>query len=91
MSGKDEVNEALSLDDGGEVRTLNLKSKDGKTIGVDANHAKISGLIKTALDGDSHETEVPVDVRYDVLELIVNYMARHQGEEPAIIEKPLKS
>ena len=87
MSGKEE---AVSLDDD-QTTDIILIAKDQKSIKVTRKASNISGLIKSALESDSSATEVPVDVRYEILALVTEYMTFHEGTEPSIIEKPLKS
>jgi len=76
-------------DDGGELK---LTSKDGKEFTLPKNFAMISKLVKTSTDTDAAASEVPIpSAMGDILELIVEYMGRHRGVEPPIIEKPLRS
>ena len=88
MSSKEEVK---GLDEDSDTTKIALKSKDGETFEVNRKSVSISGLISTALDNDKNATEIPVDLRGDVLRSIVEYMEFHEGTEAPIIEKPLKS
>lgn len=84
--------ENLSLDPhGDQVGVVKLVSKEGKEFKVDKKCAFISNLIKTSMDTDPTATEVPMNVKSDVLAKVVEYMNYHKGEEPPIIEKPLRS
>merc|ERR1719453_1062652 len=82
----------LSLEDdevGGEIK---LTSKDKKETTVDKKNALISNLIKQTLDTDSTCTEIPIPgVEGAILDKVIEYMVHHEGVEPAIIEKPLRS
>jgi len=88
---KEEVND-LSLEDDSEGGTLKLISMDQKEFEVERKSAFISKLVKTSVETDSSAVEVPIpSAKSEVLELVVNYMKHHQGTEPPIIEKPLRS
>lgn len=81
-----------TLDSDNSPTTVILVSKDNKKIKVDVNCARISQLVKTSLDNDSKATEIPIpSVNSDTLELIVKFMHHHNGTEPPIVEKPLRS
>lgn len=83
-----------------------LKSSDNMSFELKTNSALISKLVAQSLDGgiilllllfilggvDVHATEVPIPgAKGAILELIVQYMTHHEGKEPPIIEKPLRS
>lgn len=85
-------NENLSLEaeSGGEM--LTLKSMNGEDFELERKYAYISKLVKTSVETDSSANEVPIpSAKSDILKLVVDYMKHHQGTEPAIIEKPLRS
>lgn len=72
--------------------TVDLISKEGTKFTVNRKDAFISTLVRTALENDDKATEVPVPATSTpILEMIVQYMKEHKGEEPPIIEKPLRS
>eukprot|EP00823_Brevimastigomonas_motovehiculus_P004469 TRINITY_DN295_c0_g1_i1.p1 TRINITY_DN295_c0_g1~~TRINITY_DN295_c0_g1_i1.p1 ORF type:complete len:194 (-),score=59.66 TRINITY_DN295_c0_g1_i1:291-872(-) len=71
--------------------SLILVSKDKKEVTVQRRHAYISSLLKNALESDTAATKLEVQVTGPILELIADYMTYHKGQEPAIIEKPLRS
>lgn len=72
--------------------TLRLTSREGEAVEVDRAHARVSGLVRGALELESDVADVPVmDVGTDVLGLVVRYMEHHRGREPPPVEKPLKS
>mmetsp|Transcript_32959 Transcript_32959/g.64315 ORF Transcript_32959/g.64315 Transcript_32959/m.64315 type:complete len:168 (-) Transcript_32959:238-741(-) len=78
----------------GEVSSasVTLQSKDGKHLDVDKKQAYISTVIKTSLENDASAKTLPVlGVNGDILKLIVEYMNHHNGTEPALIDKPLRS
>lgn len=80
----------LGIDAGSDL--LKLVSKDKKEFTVDRNCAMISALVKTSLDTDTSATEVPVPgVDSKCMAEIVAYMKHHNGVDPDIIEKPLRS
>jgi len=82
---------SLSLD--AEVSTpLKLTSKDKKDFPVERKHAFISTLVKTSLETDDTSQEVPIPgVAGPILGLVVEYMGHHKGQEPPLVEKPLRS
>jgi len=86
------VESGLSLDDASLSGNLKLTSKDKKEYEVSKKAAFISNLVKTSLDTDASATEVPIPgVASNILQLVVEYMNHHNGTEPPIIEKPLRS
>lgn len=89
---KDEELGGLDDEDSG---TLKLTSKPGdnvKVITIEKKNAYISVLVKTSIENDAQATEVPLPgVEGPILELVAEYMNHHQGVEPPIIEKPLRS
>ena len=59
---------------------------------VDRKVASISTLIKTAVESDDAAKEVEIPgVDGSILELILTYMKHHNGTEPPIVDKPLRS
>lgn len=89
MAEEKEV-DGLSLDD--EGGDLKLTSMDGKEFLLEKKSAYISKLVKTSVETDASATEVPIpSAKADILELVVEYMNHHKGEEPPVIEKPLRS
>jgi len=77
-----------SRDDSGIIK---LVSNDGTNFAVTKTNAFISVVVKTSVESDPSVVDLPVDVKSDVLALIVEYMNHHKGTEPAIVEKPLRS
>jgi len=78
------------LDD--DVGTIKLTSKDGREFVIEKKFAFISNLVKTSLDSDPAATELPMPgVKSDVLAKVIEYMSYHKGQDPPIIEKPLRS
>ena len=82
-----------SLDDSPIVEeTVKLVSKDKQSFEVTKRQAFISNLVKTSCEGDREAKEIPLPgVAGNILALVVNYMKHHNGTEPAIIDKPLRS
>lgn len=58
---------------------------------VTHKQANVSTLLHTALENDKDCKEIKVNVTPYVLGLIVQYMKTHNGVEPPIVEKPLRS
>jgi len=98
--------EACSLD-ADVSGTVVLTSADEKSFTIERKHALMSKLIFNALENglhlflrclqnyvcvDAEAKQVPLPgVKSEVLQLVLNYLNHHQGVEPAIIEKPLRS
>lgn len=83
--------EVAGLDDTASG-AIKLISKDGQTYEVDKKDAFISKLVKTSLENDEAAAELNIPgVESTILDLVVKYMQHHEGTEPPIIEKPLKS
>ena len=79
------------LDDDDETE-IELVSKEGKKIKLRAKYAKISQLIKTTLSQDEDAKEITIiGVSTKILEKVLEYMNHHEGKEPEIIPKPLRS
>lgn len=77
--------------DGGD-ETFVLTSKDGKDFDVNKKNVMISKLISTMVEADTTATKVQVPaVDAKIMEHIVSYCNHHGGQEPPIIEKPLRS
>jgi len=76
-----------------ESGPLKLIAKDGKTsFEVDKKHAFVSNLVKTSLENDGNATQLDIPgVSGPILEKVVEYVNHHKGQEPPIIEKPLRS
>jgi len=70
---------------------IKLVSNDSKEFTLKKKFAYISVVVKTSAEQDSTATELPLNVKGDILALIVDYMNHHEGTEPPIVEKPLRS
>lgn len=81
------------LDDGSDQSTqlIKLISKDHVSYEIDRKSAYISKLIKTSLQSDPTSTELELTTSSSVLSAIIEYMRHHNGIEPSIVEKPLRS
>jgi len=92
MIVKQETDTTVGLDEGdvggGKIQLL---AKDGTTFDVDKRSAFISQLIKTSLESDTSATQLELTLNGRVLRGIVEYMQHHNGIEPPIVEKPLRS
>lgn len=72
--------------------TIVIKSADEKSFELPKKSAYISKLVSQALENDVNATEVPIPgAKGAILDLVVQYMGHHDGVEPPIIEKPLRS
>jgi len=88
---KDEKAQVTGLDEV-ESKPLKLTSKDKKEFPIERKHAFISTLVKTSLETDDTSQEVPIPgVQGAILQLVVDYMSHHKGQEPALVDKPLRS
>jgi S-phase kinase-associated protein 1 len=75
-----------------ENATITLRSKEGVANQLPKRDAMLSNLVKTSVEQDSEATEIPVpSVRQDILRRVVEYLRHHQGKEPPLPEKPLRS
>ena len=89
---KNPVEKVGGLDEDDSTGEIELTSKGGDKKKLPKKHAMISGLVKTALEQDSGATEVPLPgVTSEILHKVVEYMKHHEGKEPPIIPKPLRS
>jgi len=88
-SGKKEEG---GLDDDSVDVKLKLLSSDNVTYEVDRKVATMSELIKTMVEGDKDETEIPLpNVHSKILAKIIDYMKHHTGNPAKEISKPIKS
>lgn len=83
----------MTLDEEEELNEdIQLVSSDGKTYTVPKRAAKISNLVCTTLEQDADAEVVPIPgVSGKTLEKLLEYMNHHEGSEPEIIDKPLRS
>lgn len=95
LETKDEPNvdvcapQSLDADDNS---TAVLKSSDGKSFTISKKAVFVSKLVSQALENDPCADEVPIPgATGSILELIIQYMCHHDGTEPPIVEKPLRS
>jgi len=90
---KKEPEEELGGLDGGDGEgELKITSKDKLEYTVTKKNIMVSKLIKTSIENDTETTEVPIPgVLGDILKLVIDYCNHHEGVEPPIIEKPLRS
>lgn len=85
----DENVQSLDFDDSGSTTLI---SSDEFRFTLEKKSLMISKLVMQALENDANATEVPIPgAKGAILELIIRYMTHHQGVEPPIIEKPLRS
>jgi len=89
---KPEDEEVGGLDTDNPPRNITLISNNGEKFTLLEEHAKISHLVKEAVEQDSDAKEVPLpSVSSAILDEVVKFMQHHKGEEPPIIPKPLRS
>lgn len=75
-----------------DPRPLKLVSKDKMEFTLEKGHARMSKLVRTALENDDKEDTIPLMGTHGrILEMVVQYLKEHKGVEPAAIEKPLRS
>lgn len=72
-------------------QSIKLISKDRNTFELTRHAAYLSKFIKTAVENDSSATELDVAIDSNILHIIVEYLQHHNGVEPNIVEKPLRS
>jgi len=88
---KEEVVEVKGLDDSSDDK-LKLVSQEEDKIVVSKKVAMMSELVKTMVEGDKEEKEIPLpNVKGTTLTKVVEYMKYHAENPPKEIEKPLKS
>ena len=81
-----------SLNEADATGDITLVSSDNVKFTLSKKAAFISKLVKEALEKDVDATEIPIPgAKGNILQLVVNYMVHHDGQEPPIIEKPLRS
>jgi len=89
--GKKDDLKSLSLDDSGDDK-LKLVSQEEDKFPVAKKVALQSELVKTMVEGDKDEKEIPLpNVKGNVLKRVVDYMNHHADNPAKEIEKPLKS
>lgn len=82
----------IGLDQDSNANTnVTLKSTDGFSVAVLRGHAFMSDLVKTSLENDPDTSELTLQVKADVLKLVVDYMNHHKGVDPGVPPKPLQS
>jgi len=82
----------VGLDSGDDLEgTFKLVANDGRDFSIKKKNAFISIVVKSAIENDQSVADLPVNVKGDILSLVVEYMNHHGGTEPPIVEKPLRS
>jgi S-phase kinase-associated protein 1 len=86
-------NDAIhSLDDThSHSHTITLIAKDGQQFTIERRYAYLSNLIKTSLENDNTTELTLPEINGTILQRIIEFMNYHKGEEPAKIEKPLRT
>jgi S-phase kinase-associated protein 1 len=86
---------SLSLDNSLSIehQAFALISFEGTRFDLTRKQALVSKLIEAALSNDVNTQEIQVLSKYKDVEIskIVEFLKHHDGEEPAIPEKPLRS
>jgi len=89
---KNDIEDVTSLDDSNVEEKLKLVSQENDPIVVPRKVALMSELVKTMVEGDKDEKEIPLpNVKKAVLAKVVDYMRYHCDNPADPIEKPLKS
>jgi S-phase kinase-associated protein 1 len=83
--------EVVSLDSLEEEPTFTLISNDEKKFETKKKYLDISKLIFTSIESNPHEVDLPVDVKSNILAIIMEYIEHHKGIQGAEIAKPLRS
>jgi len=82
----------MGLDEPASDEKLKLVSQEDEKFTVSRKVALMSELVKTMVEGDKEEKEIPLpNVKAAVLKKVVEYMTYHVDNLPKEIEKPLKS
>ncbi len=87
---KDDLEKGLDGED--DLKLIELESKEKDKVQLQLKYAKISRLVYTAVDQDASATKVSLpSVSTEILDEVVKFMEHHEGEEPPMIPKPLRS
>ncbi len=88
-----DINNSMSLDDAPQVeQTLRLIASLGEKFEIPRKTALQSQLVKTMVEGDKDETDIPLpNVTSSLLTKICEYLRYHVDKPAKEIEKPLKS
>jgi S-phase kinase-associated protein 1 len=83
----------MSLDEpSGDDKLKLIAQEESESYPVSRKVALQSELIKTMVEGDKDEKEIPLpNVKGPVLKKVIDYMTYHAEHPPKEIEKPLKS
>ena len=73
-------------------KTIQLTAQDGRTKIVSLSIAEMSVLIKTMIDDDDANQEIPLpNVDYEILESVIDFCELYDSNPFDEIEKPIKS
>jgi len=81
--------ESLDINDQDDL-FIDLISVDNKVFRILKKNAVISDMISVALE-DKDATEISINVKYDTLEYIVEYMNKKSGDKSVVVSSPLKA
>jgi len=70
---------------------IKLFSLEGKEYTLKGQNVIISEFIKSAIQLDPNVSEIPLNVKSNILELIIEYMNKYEGVKQEILDFPLKS
>lgn len=88
---KNDQDDVMGLDDDSS-ETLKLMSQEQESFVVEKKIALMSELVKTMVEGDKEENEIPLpNVKGEVLKKVIEYMKYHVDNPADEIDKPLKS
>jgi len=88
----DEAGDIKGLDAGGDDDKIKLVSQEEEKFQVSKKVALMSELVKTMVEGDKEEKEIPLpNVKGTTLAKVIEYMKHHADNPAKEIEKPLKS
>ena len=74
-----------------EQKIIKLKTEDGKTVEMSKKAADRSEVLKKMILDYPDESELAVNVNYDALSKIKEYLEHYENSEPKEIERPLPS
>ena len=74
-----------------EQKIIKLKTEDGKTVEMSKKAADRSEVLKKMILDYPDESELAVNVNYDALSKIKEYLEHYESTEPKEIKKPLQS
>ena len=72
-------------------KIISLIAKNGEKIDISLKAALRSGLINMNIELNPDSKEIPLNVEFNILKKIIEYLEHYENEEPKEIERPLPS